>query len=247
LVANHISWLDIPVVGSRAKIGFLSKADVRGWPLVGWMSAVAGTLFIERGANQTAAVAAQIARAIAVGRTLVIFPEATTSDGRQVRRFHPRLFAAALQPGLRVQPVAICYRRGAEPSPDLQVPYVGDDTLLANLWRVARHPDLVAEVRFLAPLDPRVGEDRKRFAARARLGIVGALGLSPEPNGAEDAVHPPERSLAPQGDADLGVAGSGPSAGAREGPGRPPKRGRLGPLVKVQEQRVQSVLGFPKA
>jgi 1-acyl-sn-glycerol-3-phosphate acyltransferase len=180
LVANHISWLDIPVLGAQAQVGFLSKAEVRGWPLVGWMSAVAGTLFIERGANQAASVSAQIASAIAGGRTLVIFPEGTTSDGRQVRRFHPRLFAVARQPGLRVQPVALAYRRDADAAPDLEVPFIGEQTLVANLWRVIRHPDLVAEVRFLSPLETEDGEERKRFAARARLEIVEALGLPKE-------------------------------------------------------------------
>jgi 1-acyl-sn-glycerol-3-phosphate acyltransferase len=177
LVANHISWLDIPVLGAQGELGFLSKAEVRGWPLVGWMSAVAGTLFIERGANQAATVSDQLASAIASGRTLVIFPEGTTSDGREVRRFHPRLFAAARQPGLRVQPVALAYRRGADLAPDLTVPFVGEETLAANLWRVLRHPGLVAEVRFLCPLEPEEGEDRKGFAARARQAILGSLGL----------------------------------------------------------------------
>lgn len=187
LVANHISWLDVPVLGGQAQLGFLSKAEVRGWPLVGWMSTIAGTLFIERGANQTARVSAQIAGAIAGGRALVIFPEGTTSDGRQVRRFHPRLFAAAQRPGLGVQPVAIRYRRGAEPPPDLEVPYIGEDSLVASLWRVLRHPDLVAEVRFLAPMRPEDGEDRRRFAERARLAIVGSLGLPAESKAASDA------------------------------------------------------------
>jgi 1-acyl-sn-glycerol-3-phosphate acyltransferase len=179
LVANHISWLDIPVLGAQAELGFLSKAEVRGWPLVGWMSAVAGTLFIERGANQAATVSDQIASAIASGRTLVIFPEGTTCDGREVRRFHPRLFAAARQPGLRVQPAALAYRRGADLAPDLTVPFVGEETLAANLWRVLRHPGLLAEVRFLSPIEPEEGEDRRRFAARARQAIVASLGLDP--------------------------------------------------------------------
>ena len=187
LVANHVSWLDIPVLGGQAELGFLSKAEVRAWPLFGWMSAVAGTLFIERGANQAANVSAQIAGAIAAGRTLVIFPEGTTSDGRAVRPFHPRLFAAARQPGLRVQPVAIGYRRGWDQAPDEVAPFVGDDTLMASLWRVILHPDLIAEVRFLLPLEPQEGEDRKRFAARARSAIVQALGLTLESRGQADA------------------------------------------------------------
>lgn len=183
LVANHITWLDIPVLGGQGELGFLSKAEVRGWPLVGWMSAVAGTLFIQRGASQAAEVSEQIAGAVAGGRTLVIFPEGTTSDGRQVHRFHPRLFASARAPGVQIQPVAIGYRRGSEPGPDLEVPYTGDDRLMANLWRLLRHPGLVAEVRFLPPLEPGEGEDRRRLAGRARLAIVQTLGLPAEIRG----------------------------------------------------------------
>jgi len=229
LVANHISWLDIPVLGAQAQLGFLSKAEVRRWPLFGWMSDVAGTLFIERGANQTASVSAQISNAIAGGRTLVIFPEGTTGDGSRVRRFHPRLFAVTQQPGLRVQPVALSYQRGANPPPDLDVPFVGEDTLIASLWRVIRHPNLVAEVRFLTPLEPRAGEDRKRFAARARQEIVAALGLPLEVT--EDGKTATCRWICVP-----------PPGGARRLPG--PEGGRPGaPVDTVYARRLQPARG----
>ncbi len=177
LVANHISWLDIPALGAQTEVAFLSKAEVRRWPLVGWMADLAGTLFIERGANQVGIVAQEIAAGIAAGRRVLIFPEGTTSDGRQVRRFHPRLLSVAQQPGLGIQPVAIGYRRGDSPEPDLSVPYIDDDTLLANLLRVLRHPDLVVRVEVLPPLWPRDGDRRRGLAERARDAIAGALGL----------------------------------------------------------------------
>jgi lyso-ornithine lipid O-acyltransferase len=218
LVANHISWLDIPVLGGQAELGFLSKAEVREWPLVGWMTAVAGTLFIERGANQAASVSTQIAGVIAKGRALVIFPEGTTSNGRQVRRFHPRLFAAAQQPGMRVQPVAVGYQRGEDPVPDPTVPYAGEDTLVANLWRVLRHPDLVAQVRFLTPMEPGDGEDRKRFAARARQEIVDALGLTGDAPATADARCRVSGPL----DRQLAVARRRSEAGADHGHMGPP-------------------------
>jgi 1-acyl-sn-glycerol-3-phosphate acyltransferase len=177
LVANHVSWLDVPVLGAQAQIGFLSKAEVRDWPLVGWMSAVAGTLFIQRGANQTGEIADRIGEGLALGRTLAIFPEGTTTDGREVRRFHPRLFAIAQQPGLGIQPVAIAYRRGEDLGPDPSVAFVGEDTLIANLLRVIRHPNLVAELSLLPPIYPAQGEDRRAIANRTRVAIVEALGL----------------------------------------------------------------------
>jgi len=215
LVANHVSWLDVPVLGSQAEMGFLSKAEVRRWPLVGWMSAIADTLFIERGANQVGRVGAQIASGLALGRTLVIFPEGTTSDGREVRRFHPRLFAVVQRPGLRIQPVALGYRSGSDQAPDTSVAYVGGDTLVANLWRVIRHPGLVAEIRFLPPMEPRAGEDRRSLSARARRHIVEALSLDDcaMVGGMSESRRDPRASPASGADPGTGVGGGLPDAG----------------------------------
>ena len=179
LVGNHISWLDIPVIGAQGELGFLSKSEVRGWPLVGWMAEIAGTHFIARGGNQVEEVRARLAAEVRQGHALLIFPEGTTSDGRLVRRFHPRLLAVAQSGELAIQPVAIGYRHGDDPAPDVRVPFVGDDTLIANLWRIVRHPDLVARIHFLPPICEMCIRDRRMLAERARLAIVEALGLDP--------------------------------------------------------------------
>lgn len=177
LIANHISWLDIPILGAQGELGFLSKSEVRGWPLIGWMAKIAGTRFIERGAHQSQAVLDRLLEDLSQGRSIMIFPEGTTTDGRGVSRFHPRLFALAQQPGIHVQPVAISYRGVGASGPDTQVPYVGEDTLIANLWRLIRHPGLVAHVRFMPPMRAEQGESRRALAERARSRIVEALNL----------------------------------------------------------------------
>lgn len=189
LVSNHISWLDVPVLGAQGLLGFLSKSEVRGWPLAGWMAATAGTFFIERGGNQVAEVSQRIAERIAAGGSLVVFPEGTTSPGLGVRRFHPRLFAIAQQPGLRVQPVALAYGRGDASGRDLEVPFVGEQSLLANLWVLLRHPGVEAEVHLLPPFDGPGGDDRRTLSERARSAIVSALGL-PEEAGLDEAPRP---------------------------------------------------------
>lgn len=172
LVANHISWLDIPVLGAQGPIGFLSKAEVRRWPVVGWMAAVAGTLFIERGANRfSEAIAAMRAR-IGNGNSVVVFAEGTTSDGAGVRRFLPRLFAVAQSPGIQLQPVALRYGLGPEPDPI--APFINDDTLVAHLWRVLAHPGLRVEVRFLPPVLASQGQDRRGLAEATRAAIITA-------------------------------------------------------------------------
>jgi 1-acyl-sn-glycerol-3-phosphate acyltransferase len=120
LVANHVSWLDIPVIGSQGNVRFLSKVEVRTWPLIGWMSELAGTVFITRGAHQVREVVEGIHARIQAGQSVVIFPEGTTTDGREVQRFHPRLFAVCQQAGLAglaVQPVTLHYGSGPEPDP----------------------------------------------------------------------------------------------------------------------------------
>ncbi|MFE8034420.1 lysophospholipid acyltransferase family protein [Thiohalocapsa marina] len=177
LVANHVSWLDIPVLGALGEVGFLSKAEVRRWPLVGRMSLLAGTVFLRRGAHQTAAAGQQLAAVVRSGRSMVMFPEGTTTDGRRLLPFHPRLFAAALVPGAPwVQPVAIRY--GDDGAPDAVAPFVGDDNLLRHLLRVLRHPGLSVRVTWLAPIDS-AGRDRRGLAEAARDAIGAQLGLPP--------------------------------------------------------------------
>lgn len=175
LVANHVSWLDIPALGAQGEIGFLSKAEVRDWPVVGWMAAVAGTLFIERGANQTAELTEAIGERVRTGRPVVIFPEGTTSDGTGLLRFHPRLFGSGQQAGVVIQPVALRYGKG--PAPDPVAPFIGRDTLLAHLARLLGHASLDVRIQFLAPIDPSRA-DRRQLAAQARAAIARALGLA---------------------------------------------------------------------
>ncbi|QVL46832.1 MAG: 1-acyl-sn-glycerol-3-phosphate acyltransferase [Thiocapsa sp.] len=180
LIGNHISWLDIPVVGAQGEIAFLSKAEVRDWPLIGWLAETAGTLFVERGAIRIDEIAGRL-RKIGRDRTLMLFPEGTTSDGSDVLRFHPRLFALAQETGLMIQPVALAYRGHADERPDPVAPFIGEDTLLAHLLRVIRHPGLTAEVHFLPPTA--IGEDnntRRLLAERTRGAIVEALGMHPD-------------------------------------------------------------------
>lgn len=176
LVANHISWLDVPVLGSLGPIGFLSKSEVRQWPLIGWMSAQVGTLFIKRGGHQTADLIEQIATRVREQQPVVIFPEGTTSDGHRLRRFHPRLLAAAQQPGVAVQPVAIRY--GSNRRPDPIAPFIDDDSLITHLWRILCQPQTLVEVRWLERVVT-TKMDRRRVATHCEQQIAQALDLKP--------------------------------------------------------------------
>ncbi|THG74742.1 1-acyl-sn-glycerol-3-phosphate acyltransferase, partial [Pseudomonas sp. A-1] len=110
-LANHVSWVDIAVLGALRPLSFLAKAEVAAWPLAGWLARQAGTLFIRRGGGDSLDLGRQLAGHLQHGRHLAIFPEGTSSDGSGVLRFHPRLLAAAVDSGAAVQPVALRYRR----------------------------------------------------------------------------------------------------------------------------------------
>ena len=174
LVANHVSWLDVPVMGSKAEMDFLSKAEVRDWPLIGWMARIVGTLFIARGAGQTGALIPHMGDLLRAGRHLAIFPEGTTTDGCRLKRFHPRLLAAAQREGVLVQPVALRY--GTNAAPDPVAPFVGSETLLAHLGRLARHPGLRVKIDFLPPLDGSA-LSRRHISEHCRHAIAEALDI----------------------------------------------------------------------
>lgn len=175
LVANHVSWLDIIVLGAQGDVCFLSKAEIRAWPLIGWMAEVLGTLFITRGAHQARELAEQIAARASRDQVVVIFPEATTSNGAGLRPFHPRLFAAAQDSGAALQPVALRY--GEPDHLDPIAPFIDDDRPVPHLWRVLQHPGIRVDVRFL-PLIVSQGLDRKTMARACREAIGAALGLN---------------------------------------------------------------------
>lgn len=175
LVSNHISWLDVPVLGSLAPMTFLSKAEVRQWPIIGWMSAQIGTLFIKRGGHQTSELIDHITATVREQQPVVIFPEGTTSDGHLLRRFHPRLLAAAQQPHIDVQPVAIRY--GTNTNPDPTAPFIDDDTLIAHLWHILCQSQIEVEVRFLEAIVT-ADIDRRTLASACETQIARALGLS---------------------------------------------------------------------
>lgn len=176
IVANHVSSLDIPVLGSIGRVAFLAKGEIRAWPVLGWLAAGAGNLFISRGANQATLIAAEIGRRLCSGDTIAVFPEGTTTDGSYLRRFFPRLFAAAQQPGIRVQPVALRY--GSSDRPDPVAPWLDETPFMRHILGVLSHPGLVVHVRILPPIEM-LGQDRRSFADHCRSLIANALSIDP--------------------------------------------------------------------
>lgn len=150
-VVNHISWLDIFVLNCVRATAFVAKSEIRHWPLIGWLAAGAGTIFIERASRHAVhkvglAMQTHFAREQAVG----LFPEGTTSSGFDLLPFYANLFEPARKAAVQIQPVALLYFHQGRRS-DLAA-FVGEQTLLESLWQVLSSSGLSIEIHFLPTL-----------------------------------------------------------------------------------------------
>jgi 1-acyl-sn-glycerol-3-phosphate acyltransferase len=162
VVSNHLSYLDIAVLGAIVPVCFVSKAEVQRWPLFGTLARTGGTIFLDRASLSGAMqVASQIAERIAEPIPVIVFPEGTTSDGSSVLRFHSLLLEPAIRVGKPVTAVAVRYLppRIYE---EREVCWYGDDGFLLHIWKVLGMEKLTAAIRF-AP--PRIFSDRRSAAA----------------------------------------------------------------------------------
>jgi len=150
-VSNHVSWTDIPVIGSAAPVFFLSKAEVASWPVIGRLAKAGGTLFIKRGSGDANAVTVQIAGFLRQKLPVLFFPEGTTTDGREVRRLHGKLLAAAIETGTPIHPLILCYQ-GPDDRLDSVMPYIGDMTFGTHLQDVLGRSKVRAHILPLASI-----------------------------------------------------------------------------------------------
>jgi 1-acyl-sn-glycerol-3-phosphate acyltransferase len=164
VVSNHISWLDIPMMHAARHCRFISKSDVKGWPIIGTLATAAGTLYIERSSRRDALrMVSSMQEAFGRGEILAVFPEGTTGDGRELLPFHSNLLEAAVQCDAPVLPVGLRFVDGKTGESSYAATYVGDETLLGSIWRVLGADDLVAVVRYGEPQRAQ-GRDRRLWA-----------------------------------------------------------------------------------
>ena len=172
-VSNHVSWMDIPVLGAHFPVYFLSKAEVANWPIVGWLAGAAGTLFIKRGSGDAGAVMNQLAAHLSDGRNVLFFPEGTTTDGHRLKRFFHKLFNAATTTQVPVQPVLLCYR-DEQDALHPHAPFVGDDEFLAHASDILRGGRIAVDVLVL-PVEPVSGRDSRTLARDVEAKMAEAL------------------------------------------------------------------------
>ena len=152
LVANHLSWLDIPAIHASQHCRFVSKSDVRQWPVIGRLASAAGTLFIERGSRRDAMrTVTRMEEAIRNGDRVAIFPEGTTGDGSVLLPFHANLLQAAIAADAPVQPLGLCFYDKRTGRSSKAPNYVGDDSLLGSIWRTVTAPRLIVQLHYGAP------------------------------------------------------------------------------------------------
>ena len=177
LVANHVSWLDILVMNAAQPARFISKADVKHWPVLGALITGVGTLYIERESRRDAMrVVHQVAERLRAHDTIAVFPEGTTGDGRSLLPFHANLFQAAISANAPVLPVALAFVDGASGQRSDAPLFIGDTTLLASLWSTLRARGLQAVVHYGEPQRFQ-GRDRRTWAQDMRAEVARLLGL----------------------------------------------------------------------
>lgn len=162
-VSNHVSWLDVAVIGSQTRIFFLAKAEIQNWPVFGRLAQAGGTLFIKRGSGDSVVVKEQISGFLNQKIPVLFFPEATTTDGRAVKRLHGKLLASAIATQTSIQPLVLCYVN-EQGQLDQVVPFVDDNGFAPHLFQVLGLKKIRAHLMPLPAISPE-GHDVESLTA----------------------------------------------------------------------------------
>lgn len=172
IVANHVSWLDIPLISASVQTRFVSKSEVQHWPIAGWLADACGTFYLRRGKGGARPLLNKIVPWLRAGGSVTVFPEGTTTDGSNLLPFHPRLLCAAIESSQPVQPVALHYAPNARG--EALAPFIGDDDLVSHIVRLLRNRGLEAQLVFCAPISA-IGRTREELADATREAIRAML------------------------------------------------------------------------
>ena len=174
IVANHVSWLDIFVINALHPSRFVAKSDIRSWPVLGWLSAQAGTIFIARGrVRDVRRIFENLVHSLRDGEHVAFFPEGTTAAQGTLLPFHANLFEAAIDAGVPIQPLALRYLN-AEAQLAHEADFIGDTTFAGSMLTILKSGRLRAELIVLPPIDS-TGAHRRELAAAAQAVIGAAL------------------------------------------------------------------------
>ncbi len=147
-VSNHVSWLDVAVLGSGARVFFLAKAEIEKWPLLGKLAKGGGTLFIKRGSGDSIKIKEQITTFLKQDIPVLFFPEATTSDGSKIKKIYGRILGSAIEANRPVQICLICYVN-QDGQLDTVAPFVGNISFADHVKKVLEMPKVAAHLMAL--------------------------------------------------------------------------------------------------
>ncbi|MGB8337423.1 MAG: lysophospholipid acyltransferase family protein [Burkholderiales bacterium] len=178
LVSNHISWLDNFVVQALCPAHFVAKSEIRDWPVMGWLVAHTGALFIERARrHHTLKINQDMMAALDSGDSVALFPEGTTGTGDHVRPFHSSLLQACIGSNAPLVPIGLRYV-AQEGEQTHAADYVGEMNFLTSLKNILREKKIIAELRIGPSVNPG-GKSRRDLAYEAEQAVARLLGLAP--------------------------------------------------------------------
>jgi len=160
MVANHISWMDIIVIQSIKPSIFVAKSDVASWPLFGWVAQMTGTIFIKREKVSDIKKALKKMKRRLIKRSVCIFPEGTSTNGRYLLPFKSNLFQSSIDTNKSILPLCLRYKQKGTYSD--KVAFIDDMSLVDSIIKIKKEIDISVEVEVLQPVRPR--GNRKELA-----------------------------------------------------------------------------------
>ena len=189
VIANHISWLDIFAINAVRPAAFIAKAEIRQWPLIGWLAAHNDTVFLHRGSHGHARVVnTKIDELLNSGNDVALFPEGTTTDGTRLLGFHAALLQPAIETGRPILPLAISYLN-ASGSISLAPSFAGETSLMQCVFAILASPQLTVRLTPL-PIIESTDKSRRELSQAAHTAITEALSTR---RGFHPANNPPEK------------------------------------------------------
>ena len=177
VVSNHLSYLDIVLIGAAMPCCFVSKKEVASWPFFGLATRLAGTLFLDRSSHASAnRVAESMAQRLALPVPILLFPEGTSTDGAHVLKFHTRLIFPATQIGAPITAAAVAYRIDGGNLPERELCWYGDESFAHHLWKVLGVKSFTAILRFGSP---QVYTDGREAGRRTHAEVTALRGVGP--------------------------------------------------------------------
>lgn len=185
LISNHVSYIDVNVIWSTANgdVCFTPKADVKDWPLIGSITKHFDVVYVDRTPGKTKDIQEELQEVLREGRTICVFAEATTSDGRNMKPFRSSLFSLAEQwqgdLPLAVQPVSLIYESvDGEPMNEKnwsRVAWYGDDSFFSHFWGFLCNAIVHVKIVYHEPIAMRQGETRKELCQRTEAIVRRAI------------------------------------------------------------------------